>query len=173
MPVESYLLSTSRTTPLKTRTTKLTQTTVVVSAGGRFVSFPSVFNCQWQAKRWFIIHYIARATPRAVTPRCQNTEIRQDSGTLSRQGLPCLWNALWMDVHHRCALLSLHRHFFRVRETVLNLFYGMHDVGIIPGAGDVADAALNYLLIVSKARQAEYVIFYHRPFTSPFPIRLT
>ncbi|KAJ1307991.1 hypothetical protein OPQ81_002064 [Rhizoctonia solani] len=28
-------------------------------------------------------------------------------------------------------------------------------IGIIPGAGDVADAALNYLLVVRKARQAE------------------
>lgn len=27
--------------------------------------------------------------------------------------------------------------------------------GIIPGAGDAADAALNYLLVVRKARQAE------------------
>ena len=30
-------------------------------------------------------------------------------------------------------------------------------VGIIPGAGDAADAALNYLLVVRKAKQAEYV----------------
>ena len=30
-------------------------------------------------------------------------------------------------------------------------------LGIIPGAGDAADAALNYLLVVRKAKQAEYV----------------
>lgn len=28
-------------------------------------------------------------------------------------------------------------------------------IGIIPGAGDIADASLNYLLVVRKARQAE------------------
>ena len=28
-------------------------------------------------------------------------------------------------------------------------------IGIIPGVGDVADAGLNYLLVVRKARQAE------------------
>jgi len=28
-------------------------------------------------------------------------------------------------------------------------------IGIIPGAGDVADVALNYLLVIRKARQAE------------------
>ena len=34
-------------------------------------------------------------------------------------------------------------------------------IGIIPGAGDVADAALNYFLVVRKAKQAECVyIFY-------------
>ena len=30
-------------------------------------------------------------------------------------------------------------------------------VGIIPGAGDIADATLNYMLVVRKARQAECV----------------
>ena len=37
--------------------------------------------------------------------------------------------------------------------------YGNH-TGIIPGAGDVADATLNYVLVVRKARQAEYVYFF-------------
>ena len=32
--------------------------------------------------------------------------------------------------------------------------------GIIPGAGDVADIALNYYLVVRKARQAEYVFVF-------------
>lgn len=30
-------------------------------------------------------------------------------------------------------------------------------LGIIPGAGDIADASLNYILVVRKAKQAEYV----------------
>lgn len=40
-------------------------------------------------------------------------------------------------------------------------------LGMVPGVGDVADAALNYLLVVRKARQAEYVIYSHiRPLSS-------
>ena len=38
--------------------------------------------------------------------------------------------------------------------------------GIIPGAGDVADAALNYYLVVRKARQAEYVFSLRPPSVS-------
>lgn len=30
-------------------------------------------------------------------------------------------------------------------------------LGIVPGAGDAADAVLNYVLVVRKAQQAEYV----------------
>jgi hypothetical protein len=31
----------------------------------------------------------------------------------------------------------------------------LYNTGIIPGAGDIADATLNYFLVVRKARQAE------------------
>lgn len=36
-----------------------------------------------------------------------------------------------------------------------NLPYCACRTGIIPGAGDVADAALNYILVVRKAKKAE------------------
>jgi len=33
-------------------------------------------------------------------------------------------------------------------------------IGLIPVVGDVVDASINYLLVVRKARQAEYACFY-------------
>ena len=39
-------------------------------------------------------------------------------------------------------------------------------VGIIPGAGVVADATLNYMLVVRKAKQAEYVVCLYGMHTS-------
>lgn len=40
-------------------------------------------------------------------------------------------------------------------------------LGIIPGAGDIADASLNYILVVRKAKQAEYV---HLPISPATPL---
>lgn len=56
-----------------------------------------------------------------------------------------MWSAIRVDVHHR-----YDPHIYLVLPTLINPV-----VGIIPGAGDIANIALAYMLVVRKARRAE------------------
>ena len=62
-----------------------------------------------------------------------------------------------MDIHHWCVVVC---------SQYGELGSQSEMVGIIPGAGDVADATLNYMLVVRKAKQAEYVVCLYGMHTS-------
>lgn len=77
-----------------------------------------------------------------------------------------MWHALRMDVCYRCVDSQ------QLLERVVTHKWAVL-AGIIPGAGDIADATLNYMLVVRKARQAEYVsgcllLLSHRPSDSRY-----
>lgn len=60
-----------------------------------------------------------------------------------------LRSSIWMDLYHWCALVTL-------KVDILNpSLTNILSTGVIPFAGDVTDAALNYFLVVRPARKAE------------------
>lgn len=88
----------------------------------------------------------ARAPTRAISARCQDPQKGQDPRAPPRQGLQPLWVPFRVHILRRYASIAPHSPSFLLLTV---------KTGLVPGVGDVADAALNYGLVVRKSRQAE------------------
>lgn len=96
-----------------------------------------------------------------------------------------MWPPFWLGFYHRFAPHQFHSHapaplaraLIPTLLTAHLRFFMAHPTGIIPGVGDAADAILGYVLVIRKARRAEYVSAsslsvcpHHRPLTLRSPV---